>query len=146
MQNIEYQVSLKVILKKADKILALQEKTGSFAGFFDLPGGRIHEGETLTPFTKIIKRELQEELGDVQYKLHPKPFAVGRHVTSGSISRSGKDVAILYLFFEAEYLNGDVKISDEHDGMKWIDLKNPEKFFKSGILDGVEQYKGKAKK
>jgi 8-oxo-dGTP pyrophosphatase MutT (NUDIX family) len=139
-----YQVSLKLLLKNNhNKVLALKAvDSGSYAGYHDLPGGRIDADEFNLDFAEIIKRETKEEIGDIEFKVNPKPVAVGRHLIPASMTSSGKDIQILYLFFEAEYLSGDIKISDEHTGIKWLNLKDVEldKYFTSGILEGVRMY------
>jgi hypothetical protein len=51
----------------------------------------------------------------------------------------------LLVFFEAEYFGDEIKISDEHTDHKWLDLDKIEleKYFKSGILEGIKMYLGK---
>ena len=46
----------KVIIRRDDKILLLEDHKGNF----ELPGGRLDEGEEIS---QSIKRELKEELG-----------------------------------------------------------------------------------
>ncbi|MFH1404963.1 MAG: NUDIX hydrolase [Patescibacteria group bacterium] len=140
-----YQVSLKIILKNdKGEILALNgHPRGSFAGFYDLPGGRIDEDEFITPFVDIIQREVKEEIGDIKMTVNPKPVAIGRHPIPASMTSENKDLHILYIFFEANLVKGEIKISNEHDGFKWINIKKsqPAKLFKSGILEGINMYR-----
>jgi 8-oxo-dGTP pyrophosphatase MutT (NUDIX family) len=141
-----YQVSLKVILKNnKNEILALNgHPRGSFAGFYDLPGGRINEDEFTTSFIDIIQREAKEEIGDIKMIINSKPVAIGRHLIPASMTSEKEDLHVLYVFFEATLIEGEIKISSEHDGFKWIDIKKsqPAKLFKSGILDGINMYLG----
>lgn len=142
-ENDFYQVSLKILLKNKGKILALKSaKYGSYANYYDLPGGRIDTDEFETNFTEIINREVAEEIGDVKFKYRQNPVATGRHLIPGSITSSGKDIHVMYLFFEAEYLSGEIKISDEHIGYEWFDLSkiNLTEYFVSGILEGIKMY------
>jgi hypothetical protein len=46
------------------------------------------------------------------------------------------------VFFKARYLGGDIRISEEHAGYKWLDLKTEpaSKYFKGGFLEGIEGY------
>ncbi|MDP3900640.1 MAG: NUDIX hydrolase [bacterium] len=144
-----YQVSLKVIIKngKGEILLLEANLEGSFAGYYDFPGGRIDTDEFSIPFFDIIKREIVEELGDIKLSLSSKPVAIGRHLISASMSKSSSDIHILYLFFEAQYINGEINISNEHIGYKWVDFsKNePAKLLKSGNLEGLEMYLAKTK-
>lgn len=142
-----YQVSLKLILKNnEDEILILNGHSGgTFAGFFDLPGGRIDEEEFTVPVEKIIQREIAEEIGNIEVSVNPKPVAIGRHLIPASITREKKDVHIFYVFFEAKHVGGEIKISAEHEGSKWVDLNkdDPSKLFTSGILEGINIYLSK---
>ena len=140
-----YQVSLKVIIKNSKgEILAMKaDPNGSYAGFYDFPGGRIDIDEFHTPFSEIIKREIEEEIGNnVVYTLHPKPVATGRHCIDAKFAKGGKDIHVIYLFFEAQYVSGQVVISDEHTGFEWLNLSKikPEQYFKSGNLEGLKMY------
>ena len=134
-----YQISLKVILKNdKNEILILKDlEKSSFAGFYDLPGGRIDENEFSTSFPEIINREIKEECGDIKILLNETPVATGRHLIPKE-----KEIHVLYLFFEAKLLEGEITISDEHQKYKWIKLDeiNPEEIFKSGILEGINMY------
>lgn len=139
-----YHVSLKAILKNAEgKILALKAvEDGSLGGFYDLPGGRMDEDEFATPFAEILEREIREEVGDVKFSVEDAPVALGRHLIPKENIRQEKDIHVLLVFFEAEYVEGDIKISDEHIGFEWIDLRTAEleKYFTSGILEGIRMY------
>jgi|SRR3989344_557728 len=139
-----YQVSLKVIMKNTKgEILGLKAiDKGSMRGYFDLPGGRIDSDEFYAPFDEIIKREIREEVGDVNYTLNNSPVALGRHLIPSQISSSGKDIKVVYIFFEAKYLKGEIAINDEHLGFEWIDISKIklEDYFDSGILEGMRMY------
>ncbi|MEK7629346.1 MAG: NUDIX domain-containing protein [Patescibacteria group bacterium] len=139
-----YQVSLKLLLKndKNEVLILKAADNGSYAGYYDLPGGRIDANEFEVDFLEIIKREIKEEIGEIEFNIHSKPVAVGRHLIPASMTISGKDIQVLYLFFEAEYLGGNIKISNEHTDSKWLNLKDVEldKYFTSGILEGIKMY------
>ena len=148
-ENDFYQISLKVILKndKGEILLLEANLEGSFAGYYDFPGGRIDTDEFTTPFYNIIKREIVEEVGNIDFNLNSKPVAVGRHLAPSTITKKDHDIHVLYLFFEAQYINGEINISNEHIGYKWVDLSkvNPAKLLKSGNLEGIKMYLSKAK-
>jgi len=139
-----YQISLKLIIKNNQgEILGLKGlDNGSYKGYYDLPGGRIDTDEFETSLPDIIAREIKEELGDITYRLKNKPVAVGRHFIPASMIDIRKDTRVLYLFFEAEYISGDLKVSDEHNGHQWLNLKEIEltDYFISGILEGIKMY------
>lgn len=139
-----YQVSLKVILRNnKNEILALKAvASGSYAGFYDFPGGRINNDEFNVPFMEIASREVIEEVGAVKFKINPVPIAAGRHLIPAKLTSSGLDIKVLYLFFVGQYLGGEITISQEHTGFIWLDLSKIklEKYFKSGDLEGIKMY------
>lgn len=139
-----YQISLKILLKNQhDEILILKaDDHGSYAGYFDLPGGRIDTDEFETNVAEIIHREIQEEVGDIKYRLERAPVAIGRHRIPANLTSSGKEIRVLYVFFVATYLKGELKISEEHTGLQWADLKTVvlNDYFTSGILEGIKMY------
>jgi len=140
-----YQISLKLLLRNTEgEILALKAMDdGSYAGFYDFPGGRIDTDEFETDFLEIVKREVEEEIGEgVSFEIKLKSVAIGRHFIPSSLNSLKKDIRVMYVFFEGEYIAGKIEISPEHTGYKWVDLKkeNLEEYFKSGILEGIKMY------
>jgi len=142
-ENANFQVSLKVILKnKKGEILCLKiADRYLMAGFYDMPGGRISENEIREPYEKIIKRELEEEIGKkVKYKLYLKPVSFARHIYHSKTLQ--REACIFMLFFEAHYIGGNIEISPEHKEYRWIKLNrnNVKKLFVSGLLEGMTNY------
>ncbi len=142
----QYQISLKTFLKneKGETLILREHPTSNFGrrGFSDLPGGRIDENEITVAFEDILKREIQEELGDVMISVSSVPIALGRRaIESGQ--NAGKRV--LYIFFESEYLGGDVRTSHEHLGYEWVNLSavDIEKYFTPEFLPAVKMYLGR---
>lgn len=106
-----YHVGLKVLLKKGNEFLFLIERDGKS---FDLPGGRIDDTEHTVALSTIIEREVCEELGPkVCYKLGKPLFQFRRHIEK-------KGLHIFITVYAAEFLSGDVVLSDEHTGYKWM--------------------------
>jgi len=138
-----YQISLKVILRNSlNEILILKApNTGNFADYYDLPGGRINDNEFDVNLLEIIKREIAEELGNVDVVVFDKPVALGRTL-SLKLDANGKRIRVLYIIFEAEYKGGDIIISEEHTGYKWVNLEKIklEDYFVSAVLDGLKMY------
>lgn len=123
-----YFVGLKILLRKGDEILFLKNQDGTK---FDSPGGRIDYDEHKTPIELTLAREVREELGsDVKYKLGKPVFHFRRHLS--------KDLHIFACAYEAEYLSGEIQISEEHSGYVWID---PKKYhFKESEFANREEY------
>jgi 8-oxo-dGTP pyrophosphatase MutT (NUDIX family) len=133
-----YQVSLKLLLKNdKGEILILKAKEGDISeGYYDLPGGRIDKDEFDKGFADIARREVVEELGQVDILFKPVPVAVSRNFSNRTGNR------ILHIFFEAEYRGGEIRISDEHSSYSWINLDSVdlEEYFTLGILDGIRMH------
>jgi len=108
-----FQVSVKILLRNGNKVLL----TRALEGDIDLPGGRIDVGEENMPFGDIILREVREELGEsVKFRLGPVLFM--HHM--GYTEEEGW---VLNVVFDAEYISGDIKLSDEHRSYEWVDRK-----------------------
>lgn len=142
--NQFFQVSLKLFLQndQGEVLILKMPPQSSMAGFYDFPGGRIAESEAMDPFEEIIKREVEEELGaDCRWRLQStKPVAVACHKYPSK--KYGREIFLLWVFFEATYLGGEIRLSDEHAGYKWVRLGEIEleKYFVRGPLAAVKNY------
>ncbi|MFY9462696.1 MAG: NUDIX domain-containing protein [Candidatus Sungiibacteriota bacterium] len=112
-----FQVGLKILLRKGDKVLLLRMNDDD--NWLDLPGGRIDNVEYRTPLEKIIAREVREELGPkVKYVLGKARFHFRR------LRRKGANPAFVFLVvYDAQWKAGEVKLSSEHSSYEWIDPK-----------------------
>jgi len=144
--NYFFQVSLKVMIhnSKNEVLLLKGLADGPMAGHYDLPGGRIAEGENTEPFESIIKRELAEELGsDFACQLKSSnPVTVARHHYTSK--KCGRDLTVIWMLFEADALSDKITISPEHTGYLWLDIeKNKlEDYFVNGPLEAMRNYRG----
>jgi 8-oxo-dGTP pyrophosphatase MutT (NUDIX family) len=117
MAKDRYQVSLKCMLRDREgRVLFLYaKKGGNDYGYYDLPGGRIEDYELNVPLEGILRREIKEEIGDVDIEVDMHPRSLLR-------AGIGPDMAthIFYVVFEGKYLGGEIKTSDEHEeGFVW---------------------------
>lgn len=140
-----FHVSRKVMLhNSAGETLILDCGPGekSMGGFWDFPGGRIRKAEKDRPLGETIKREICEEVGSIECTIDPRPVAAAIHVVPEKYDDLGEDLYVFIVLYEGEFLGGTVKISDEHYGYKWINLKKikPEKWFTEGLLAAVKNY------
>ncbi|MFA6896700.1 MAG: NUDIX hydrolase [Patescibacteria group bacterium] len=138
-----FNISLKLILENEQgEILGLKcVNEGILAGFYDFPGGRINSDELQTPHKEIIAREMQEEVGgEVKYEVDFRPVSTGKYIYYSETL--GRDNCIFMIFFKAKYHGGKIRISEEHSGYKWLDLKSESasKYFTGGFLEGVERF------
>jgi len=108
----KFHVHLKVIMKnKKGQYLLLQSNSrkARWRGSNDLPGGRINKDE-------IIDREIKEEVGPrIKYNLRPDPVSLAK-------IRYAQEPERFYVLFEAHYLSGKIKLSDEHIGYTWQEV------------------------
>jgi 8-oxo-dGTP pyrophosphatase MutT (NUDIX family) len=116
MAKDKYQVSLKVFFKDGKgRVLFLRASSkGSYAGYYDVPGGRIEDTEFHAPLMDILRREVVEELGEISFEIDPKPVLISRDEIGPN-----KETRVIYIFYEGKYLSGEIKTSDEHEGAIW---------------------------
>ncbi len=114
MQNEHgiYQVGLKALLRKEEKVLLLRDAT---TGRFDLPGGRIASTEFGIPLEEILAREIREELGEAMvYVLGSPLFQYRRH-------NMEHDMPVFITVYDATLVSGGIVLSDEHSSYEWVD-------------------------
>lgn len=135
-----YFVAVKVFMEKDRKLLIMKDNFG----VWDLPGGRIKPDEFETPMEDIVKRKLREELGDeIKYEIG-KPVIFMRHERIEH-APGNPTVRIFAVGYEGKLLSGEVKLSQRHTELLWVDPKDfkPEEYFQSGWLKGVQEYLAK---
>lgn len=132
-----YFVAVKIFLEKDGKFLALKDNFGDW----DLPGGRIKADEFERPLEDVIKRKMNEELGDeLQYEIG-KPLLFFRHERVEA-APGNPTVRIFAVGYQARWVSGEAKLSERHTEMLWADPQTfkPEDYFKGGWLKGVQEY------
>lgn len=115
-----------VYAQRDGKILVLKRAMGEAVGGWWLPGGAVDPGES---FEQAARRELFEEAG-----LTPTGPLVLINVTQlpvyGGISAS--------VSYAADCPDGDVVISHEHSGARWIDpYEFRDRFFGDALIEQV---------
>jgi 8-oxo-dGTP diphosphatase len=109
-----FNVSFKLLLRKKNQILVLIQ---TYMKFLDLPGGRMEIGEELLPIENLFKREITEELGgNVKYKILGPVMQYRQFNTT-------TQTYVLVTAYEAEYLSGEIKLSDEHEKYEWVESR-----------------------
>jgi ADP-ribose pyrophosphatase YjhB (NUDIX family) len=148
MQNLDkpeiQRIAMKaVIYNDNHEILILQEAGDSYSdgvneGKWQLPGGRIEIGEN---WRDGLDREVLEETG---LKVNIiKPIFIGEwHPVIKSIKTQ-----IIAVFNICKYIDGAVKISQEHSDYKWINKPDIDKYIFTTPDDEVlrESFKELAK-
>lgn len=110
-----YHVALKILLKRDNAFLFLRPEGSEWQ--LDLPGGRIDDVEHEVPLEEVLAREVREELGDnLKYTLGKALFQFRRHFPN-------KNWHVFITVYEADFLSGDIALSDEHSSYEWVNLK-----------------------
>ena len=99
---------VKGIVRNNDHILVLVKPNGTF----DLPGGRIENGETVK---SALQREINEETG-LKVEIHDP-------VEKWSFYKT-PDRFIKGITLECDYLGGKVKICSEHKSYFWTAIES----------------------
>lgn len=128
-----------LIVDDAGNVLITQEPLNFVGGGkWELPGGKIANGEENTALEDILMREVREELGpyidisigkviDVMRRPWNKPGASADQV--------------MLAVFECRYQGGEIVLSEENNAYTWISGKElPEYEFVPGYPPVLEKY------
>lgn len=130
-----YQASLKLLLRKEDEFLLLQD---TYKSLLDLPGGRINADEFSVPIEEILRREVTEELGsEITYEIKEPLFQFRRFHTPSNMP-------VLLTVYEGIYTSGEIILSDEHESYQWVHKQDalfpPERYFTEEEYVAFKQY------
>lgn len=105
-------VGVKGVLVSEGKVLILKGGTGR--DFWEVPGGRIDDNESLH---QTLIRELNEELPNIQN------IEIGEVLDAFRVHKDiDGEVSLTLIFFKVKAdFKGDPQISDEHVEWKWSD-------------------------
>lgn len=116
-----------IIKRENNVLLGLRPESGSLAGLWEFPGGKVEVGEQPD---QALARELKEELG-IEAEVGPVRFVT---------AHSYKETNVLIMFFEINYWTGQPQRL-HHADLKWVapdELKNmPLPEANRNILDRV---------
>lgn len=135
-----YFVAVKLLIRDGRKLLITHDLFGSW----DLPGGRIKKDEFKASLTSVIKRKMQEELGNDFKYTFSEPVVFFR-VEREEHNLDNQKVRIFAIGYDASYQGGEIQLGDHHDRYEWVDVDNfkPEDYFVDGWLEGVKDYLAK---
>jgi 8-oxo-dGTP diphosphatase len=111
----DFNIGVKGVVKVKDKCLILKSVKNENS-YWDIPGGRIDDNESLED---TLKRELSEELPSLG------KYSIGKILNAYRLSHDLKDgKGLLLVFYEIEADDFDVKLSQEHVEFKWVSIKD----------------------
>jgi ADP-ribose pyrophosphatase YjhB (NUDIX family) len=138
-----YFVAVKVFLEDGNGNLLI---TKDRFGDWDIPGGRLREGDFEVPLEQIAERKMKEELGEsVQYRLED-PIVMMRHERDEILATGEREKRRIFAIgYRAQYLGGDIVLGTNHEKFEWVSVETfePEKYFTGGWLNGVKEYQQK---
>lgn len=123
-------VGQKAFIDKGGEVLVLNDPQLGM----DYPGGKVQEGET--DFKETLRREVREETG-LEIEVGDPFFQWYIEFEEGH-RNAGKKVYLVG--FRCKYVSGEVKLSDEHDKLKWVNKDNYKE-----LDDGSDYFKALVK-
>ncbi|MGB4362561.1 MAG: NUDIX domain-containing protein [Methanothermobacter tenebrarum] len=102
---------VRALILEDDRILLLKRSAGSRTnpGLWELPGGKLLDGETLD---EALEREVYEETG-----LMVSPIKV-----LGAFQQEFPFKVSVNIIFHVKVENGILSLSNEHEAYRWVDV------------------------
>ncbi len=141
MENKDlYFVALKVFLRDAKgNVLLTKDRFGDW----DIPGGRLREGDFEVPLDQVIARKMKEELGvECAFKLGA-PAVYMRHERNEILADGTREKRRIFAIgYDAEYQGGPIALGENHEKYEWISATDPkpENYLTGGWLKGMQEY------
>lgn len=113
-----FHLGVKALIRNGEgKVLLLERENRAKQTYWDLPGGRMHRGESEL---ETLRREVAEEVG-----FHGLGTAIGRHLhlTNIRIPCGDSDVGLIISVytFDTRYAFTP-QLSDEHSDFRWFEV------------------------
>lgn len=103
-----------VIVNPEEKVLLLRRRN-----YWDLPGGRLHKGETEV---EALRREVEEETG---LSTIEQPHPLMMFLSNIRIPSPKGDVGLIFSVYRINLTKTfDPVLSEEHDDFAWCSLQN----------------------
>ncbi|MEI7720161.1 MAG: NUDIX domain-containing protein [bacterium] len=128
-----------LIVNKGSRVLITQEPTHfEGGGRWELPGGKIAEGEEEAPLKEILLREIREELGTAFQVTVGNIADVMRRPWNKSGALADQVMLVVY---ECQHQGGEIELSEENNDFAWIEASDlPQYDFIPGYLPVLEKY------
>ena len=109
-----FQVAMKAVIVRDGKLLLVREAAGKM--LWELPGGRIEVGEERLAPAKILRRELEEELGR-SFRVDIGPPVV---VWTREPAPPRRKSWVFLVGLACRWRSGSIQLSDEHADFAWV--------------------------
>lgn len=120
-----FYIGIKGILVKDGRVLLLQRKDQQEKLFWDIPGGRMGEGEDVRD---TLVRELREELPGVE------EIVIGELLHAAMLPRNLNDGnGLMLLYFKVTAKLEEVTLSEEHITAEWVGIEELEELKTDGV-------------
>jgi len=119
MTDPEYMSVTAAVIEKDGKVLIARRKRPFLGYYWEFPGGKLENNETLE---ECLKREIREEL-DIEIEVGPL-VSLNKHVLNCQS-------AITLYAYRVQYTSGEIKLND-HEEIKWV---SPEDLLKYDFPD-----------
>ncbi|MBN1916184.1 NUDIX domain-containing protein [Candidatus Dojkabacteria bacterium] len=107
-----FYVGVKGVIVKDSKALILKSSRTDRKTFWDIPGGRINDRETIL---QTLRRELREELPSIG------KFKIGKLLNVYRLSMDLPDgYGLVLIYYKVEAEDFQIYLSDEHCEYAWI--------------------------
>jgi len=136
-----FYIGIKGLIVKDNKVLVLKNTDQSGKYYWDIPGGRMGEGEEIQ---QTLIRELKEEvptIKDVRVLDFVHVYKLPHNLKDGN--------GLMLLFYKVEAIIDKVEISDEHVDYRWVgendleSLNSDEAYISEGYKKAIELALGK---
>jgi 8-oxo-dGTP diphosphatase len=108
-----FHISTKALISDGKKVLILKKEGSTCGSFWEIPGGRMEENETIID---ALQRELREELPSIE-NIEIQNL-VGAYKLAYVVPR---DEDLMFLVYKVNAHLPVVTLSDEHSEYKWAD-------------------------
>ncbi|PIY69094.1 hypothetical protein COY90_02400 [Candidatus Roizmanbacteria bacterium CG_4_10_14_0_8_um_filter_39_9] len=131
-----FYIGIKGLIVKDNKVLVLKNMDQSGKYYWDIPGGRMGEGEEIQ---QTLNRELTEEILTIK-GIHILDFVQVYKLPQNLKDGNG----LMLLFYRVEAEIDTVEISDEHVDYRWVgvndieSLNSNETYISDGYKKAIE--------
>ncbi|MFH1771133.1 MAG: NUDIX domain-containing protein [archaeon] len=126
----DFNIAVKAFIVKEGKVLVIKRRPNDphSPGIWDIPGGRIEEGEN--PYDGLT-REVKEEVNlEVNIKV---PLYVDYFTRD-----DGQKITML--IFVCSPISKDVRLSEEHTAFEWVEIENAKEKFEKHFYILIDNY------